>query len=191
MGAEIGATTSVFPFNSRMEDYLHATKRGDIAKYARSFAHNLKPDEGCEYDQVIDIVRAQKSPFMISSYTCHRTSRNSNPTSTAPSLRISLRLSPSSRRRRRRTTGLMMSRSLSSVHAPTLLTRICLALLPSLVKPPSTDSRLRASSPSPPDLSKFVLPLREMDRSVPLRLSADWSWPTLADPALANGTGKT
>lgn len=58
MGAEIGATTSVFPFNSRMEDYLNATKRGEIAKYARSFAHNLKPDEGCEYDQVIDIVRA-------------------------------------------------------------------------------------------------------------------------------------
>ena len=28
MGAEIGATTSVFPFNSRMADYLTATSRG-------------------------------------------------------------------------------------------------------------------------------------------------------------------
>ena len=27
MGAEIGATTSVFPFNSRMADYLKATNR--------------------------------------------------------------------------------------------------------------------------------------------------------------------
>ena len=27
MGAEIGATTSVFPFNSRMRDYLEATDR--------------------------------------------------------------------------------------------------------------------------------------------------------------------
>ena len=27
MGAEIGATTSVFPFNHRMSDYLHATNR--------------------------------------------------------------------------------------------------------------------------------------------------------------------
>ena len=27
MGAEIGATTSVFPFNSRMADYLAATER--------------------------------------------------------------------------------------------------------------------------------------------------------------------
>jgi len=56
MGAEIGATTSLFPFNSRMADYLKATKRGDIAKYAQAFSHNLKADEGAEYDQVIEIV---------------------------------------------------------------------------------------------------------------------------------------
>ena len=29
MGAEIGATTSVFPYNSRMRDYLQATNRQD------------------------------------------------------------------------------------------------------------------------------------------------------------------
>ena len=56
MGAEIGATTSLFPFNHRMTDYLNATKRPEIAKYAKAFEHNLRPDEGCEYDQVIDIV---------------------------------------------------------------------------------------------------------------------------------------
>ncbi len=28
MGAEIGATTSVFPYNKRMAEYLKATKRG-------------------------------------------------------------------------------------------------------------------------------------------------------------------
>lgn len=56
MGAEIGATTSLFPFNHRMVDYLNATKRSDIANYAKSFAHNLKADEGAEYDQHIEIV---------------------------------------------------------------------------------------------------------------------------------------
>jgi aconitate hydratase len=56
MGAEIGATTSMFPFNQRMADYLQATKRGDIAAYAQRFKHNLTADEGAEYDQVIDIV---------------------------------------------------------------------------------------------------------------------------------------
>ena len=56
MGAEIGATTSLFPFNHRMADYLNATKRGSIAEYAKRFQHNLQPDEGADYDQVIDIV---------------------------------------------------------------------------------------------------------------------------------------
>ena len=56
MGAEIGATTSLFPFNRRMVDYLNATKRSEIAQYAQRFAHNLKADEGCEYDQNIEIV---------------------------------------------------------------------------------------------------------------------------------------
>ena len=57
MGAEIGATTSLFPFNERMADYLRATKRGQIADYAKRFSNNLKADEGAEYDQVIEIVR--------------------------------------------------------------------------------------------------------------------------------------
>ena len=57
MGAEIGATTSLFPFNHRMVDYLNATKRSEIAQYAQRFSHNLQADEGAEYDQVIDIVR--------------------------------------------------------------------------------------------------------------------------------------
>ena len=56
MGAEIGATTSVFPFNKRMVDYLNATKRPEIARYAERFAYNLRADDSAEYDQVIDIV---------------------------------------------------------------------------------------------------------------------------------------
>ena len=56
MGAEIGATTSLFPYNKRMGEYLNATKRPEIAKYAQRFAHNLRADENAEYDQVIDIV---------------------------------------------------------------------------------------------------------------------------------------
>ena len=56
MGAEIGATTSLFPFNKRMVDYLNATKRADIADYAKAFEHNLQPDQNAEYDQMINIV---------------------------------------------------------------------------------------------------------------------------------------
>ena len=42
MGAEIGATTSVFPYNDRMGAYLEATKRGDIAKLAKGFQSSVQ-----------------------------------------------------------------------------------------------------------------------------------------------------
>ncbi|KAJ7750423.1 aconitate hydratase [Mycena maculata] len=69
MGAEIGATTSMFPFNSRMVDYLNATKRPDIANYATQFAHNLKADEDAEYDQVIDINLSELEPHINGPFT--------------------------------------------------------------------------------------------------------------------------
>jgi aconitate hydratase len=56
MGAEIGATTSVFPYNPRMASYLKATGRSEIADYANRFSHNLRADESAEYDQEIEIV---------------------------------------------------------------------------------------------------------------------------------------
>jgi len=37
MGAEIGATTSIFPFNKRMYEYLAATERPGAAKLAEAF----------------------------------------------------------------------------------------------------------------------------------------------------------
>ncbi|KAG2059283.1 hypothetical protein BDR06DRAFT_949301 [Suillus hirtellus] len=39
-----------------MVDYLNATKCSEIAQYAQCFSHNLKADEGCKYDQNIEIV---------------------------------------------------------------------------------------------------------------------------------------
>jgi len=69
MGAEIGATTSVFPFNHRMVDYLKATKREDIANYAKRFAHNLKADEGAEYDQIVDINLSELEPHINGPFT--------------------------------------------------------------------------------------------------------------------------
>jgi aconitate hydratase len=64
MGAEIGATTSLFPFNKRMVDYLNATKRPDIANYAQRFAHNLRADENSDYDQHIEIVGSLSEVFV-------------------------------------------------------------------------------------------------------------------------------
>ena len=55
MGAEIGATTSVFPYNYRMEKYLNATGRAKIAELANKHADFLQSDNGADYDQVIEI----------------------------------------------------------------------------------------------------------------------------------------
>lgn len=53
MGAELGATTSVFPFNQRMVDYLAATERQSIADEAMKYKDVLlSPDPDCKYDQV-------------------------------------------------------------------------------------------------------------------------------------------
>ena len=61
MGAEIGATTSVFPFDERMASYLRITNRADVAALAEGNADMLKADPEVAqnpekyYDQVIEI----------------------------------------------------------------------------------------------------------------------------------------
>jgi len=70
MGAEIGATTSVFPFNNRMEDYLDATGRKDIAAEAKAVKDELlTPDAGCQYDQVINIDLSTLEPHVNGPFT--------------------------------------------------------------------------------------------------------------------------
>lgn len=44
MGAELGATTSVFPYDTRMRDYLKATERGPIADLADQYKQLLTAD---------------------------------------------------------------------------------------------------------------------------------------------------
>merc|ERR1711935_1094150 len=70
MGAEIGATTSVFPFNKRMADYLAATERSDIAAEAEKVqAALLSPDEGCVYDEVIELDLSTLEPHVNGPFT--------------------------------------------------------------------------------------------------------------------------
>ena len=64
MGAEIGATCSTFPYNSRMADYLKATERGGLASAADSFKEHLRPDEGAPYDQLLEINLSELEPMV-------------------------------------------------------------------------------------------------------------------------------
>ena len=69
MGAEIGATTSIFPYNHSMESYLKATERSDIAELANKYKNYLTPDEGAEYDQLIEINLSELQPSLNGPFT--------------------------------------------------------------------------------------------------------------------------
>uniref|UniRef100_A0A2K5KHB3 Aconitase/3-isopropylmalate dehydratase large subunit alpha/beta/alpha domain-containing protein n=1 Tax=Cercocebus atys TaxID=9531 RepID=A0A2K5KHB3_CERAT len=65
MGAEIGATTSVFPYNHRM----NKTCRADIADLADEFEDHLVPDPGCHYDQLIEVNLSELKPHINGPFT--------------------------------------------------------------------------------------------------------------------------
>jgi aconitate hydratase len=70
MGAEIGATTSVFPYNNRMKSYLQATGRGGIAAEADKYRDVLlSPDAGCNYDSIIEINLNELEPHVNGPFT--------------------------------------------------------------------------------------------------------------------------
>lgn len=69
MGAEIGATTSVFPYNFRMQDYLKATDRKAIADLASNYKGLLSADPDCKYDRVIEINLSELEPHVNGPFT--------------------------------------------------------------------------------------------------------------------------
>merc|ERR1712012_1399745 len=70
MGAEIGATTSVFPYNHSMRSYLAATGRNGTASEAEKYKSQLlSPDEGCKYDQLIEIDLSTLEPHVNGPFT--------------------------------------------------------------------------------------------------------------------------
>lgn len=69
MGAEIGATTSIFPFNERMTRYLSATGRKDIALLAEQYKSLLEADNGAEYDQQFEIDLSTLEPLVNGPFT--------------------------------------------------------------------------------------------------------------------------
>lgn len=72
MGAEIGATTSMFPYNDRMGAYLKSTNREGIASLADSFSENLRADENAVYDQLIEINLSELEPHVNGPFTPDR-----------------------------------------------------------------------------------------------------------------------
>jgi aconitate hydratase len=70
MGAEIGATTSVFPYNFRMRDYLVATGRKQVADVADHYQKSLlTADPQAHYDSNIEINLDTLEPHVNGPFT--------------------------------------------------------------------------------------------------------------------------
>ena len=74
MGAEVGATTSLFPFSPSMVPYLDATHRAHVAKAASEIASAgpqslLRADSKAEYDQLITINLSELEPHINGPFT--------------------------------------------------------------------------------------------------------------------------
>ncbi|KAK1780839.1 aconitase family-domain-containing protein [Copromyces sp. CBS 386.78] len=80
MGAEIGATTSIFPFTEASSRYLKATNREQADKDAKNFENfskgsgqdsffKFKADEGAQYDELIEIDLSKLEPHINGPFT--------------------------------------------------------------------------------------------------------------------------
>ena len=75
MGAEIGATTSIFGYDEKSEVYLRGTKRSDIADLANSIKEHLTGDDEVYanpekyFDQVIEINLSELEPHVNGPFT--------------------------------------------------------------------------------------------------------------------------
>ena len=78
MGAELGATTSMFTSDERMATYLRATGRGDLAPLAARYPHLLAPDKEVEaepekyYDRVVRLELSMLEPYVVGPHSPDR-----------------------------------------------------------------------------------------------------------------------
>jgi aconitate hydratase len=82
MGAEIGATTSIFPYDRKMSEYLAATGRSEIAELANRHFSLLQQDPEIErqillnrensskyFDQLIELNLSELEPYIVGPHT--------------------------------------------------------------------------------------------------------------------------
>lgn len=75
MGAEVGATTSIFPFDNNIKEYLIKTGREEVAKLSEENSNNLKSDEEVYknpskfYDKIIEINLSELEAYINGPFT--------------------------------------------------------------------------------------------------------------------------
>lgn len=75
MGAELGATCSIFPFDENTEEYLRQTGRDEVADMAKANARELRADDEVyanpskHYDQILEIDLSSIEPHLNGPFT--------------------------------------------------------------------------------------------------------------------------
>jgi aconitate hydratase len=75
MGAELGATTSIFPFDDKMVAYLNLTERAELAKLAQANRELLVADPEVAqapekyYDQIVELNLSELEPSVVGPHT--------------------------------------------------------------------------------------------------------------------------
>ena len=78
MGAELGATTSIFPYDESMSRYLRATNRAGIADVANEYADMLRADDEVEadpasfFDKIVEIDLSTLEPQIVGPHSPDR-----------------------------------------------------------------------------------------------------------------------
>lgn len=75
MGAEVGATTSIFPYDAKASSYLKATGRAEVAESCEAISEHLQADAEVYanpekyYDRVIEIKLNELEPYINGPFT--------------------------------------------------------------------------------------------------------------------------
>ena len=75
MGAELGATTSIFPYDEKAAEYLRATRRANVAELANGIAEHLRADDEVEanpekyFDEIVEIDLSTLEPHIVGPHT--------------------------------------------------------------------------------------------------------------------------
>ncbi len=75
MGAELGATTSIFPYDARMATYLNSTERSGLVALAEANAELLRDDPeveadpGSYFDVLVEIDLSTLEPYIVGPHT--------------------------------------------------------------------------------------------------------------------------
>jgi len=78
MGAELGATTSIFPADARTCEYLRATRRGELVPLVERYRNLLEPDAQVEakpelyYERVIELDLSKLEPHVVGPHSPDR-----------------------------------------------------------------------------------------------------------------------